>query len=433
MSKTIAISQIKLGPRQRKVIERQSVEMLAKSIETKGLLHAIVCRNTEMNELQLVAGERRLRAIKLLASQNRLFSYDGIPVIPDEIPYVLIDQDFDEIQIREVELEENIERVDLSWQDKVTALDELHELRLARNPKQSITKTANEVKEATGFTAKHSRRILSQARLIAPHLDDLEVSHASNINQACRIVSKKLEAELTIELNKRGEGIKTKHTLIQADFKLNLALPNDFTCIIADPPYGMNADKFGNAAQLTHTYEDNPEIALEIAKHIISHGFNLTKSEAHLYLFCDVEHFLTLRLYANEAGWQVFRTPIIWSKVSTTYHAPLLNRGFRRSYELILFASKGNKPFAQVYSDVWLCAVQASREVAAQKPVELYKTMLTRSCFPGDKVLDPCCGSGTIFKAAEDLNCIAYGVEKQASSYAIAQLTLSSLGNTSDE
>lgn len=432
--KTIKLEEIILGDRQRKHIDRERIKELGDSIAEKGLFHAVVCVE-EKQHLRLVAGERRLRAAKYLSEQNIPYLHDGEPVTPGEIPYILVNSDLDAIQLREAELEENLLRVDLSWQEKVSALDELHELRLAQNPKQTIADTAREISNAApaqrGSSKPQAEREIHQARMIAGHLDSPEVANAKSISQAANIVGRRMEAELALELTKRGKQKTVRHTLIRGDFTetpIYENLPEDFSCIIADPPYGISADKFGDAAQLTHTYKDTEKAALALARDIFTLGLALTLDEAHLYLFCDIEHFLTLRNIGRATGWTGWRTPLIWKKTSASAHAPQLNRGFRRSYELILFASKGDKPFSQVYSDVIDAAQPRDKDVAAQKPTDLYETLLRRSCLPGDRVLDPCCGSGTIFKAAEACQLEAWGVEKDAGAYGIANLTLSSLG-----
>jgi len=437
--KTIKLEAIVLGDRQRRHIDQRAIKDLADSIAEKGLFHAIVCVEIS-GGLKLVAGERRLRAIKSLSDSNTLYSHDGTLVVPGEIPFILIDEDLDAIQLREAELEENIIRVDLSWQEKVAALDELHELRLARDPKHSVAATAREIVERAGdqygSSIRQTQREIDQARLVAGHLDSPEVAHAKSLTQAASIVSKSLEAELNLKLVERGKHTDVRHTLILGDFnnpKTYIGLPTDFSCIIADPPYGIGANSFGDAAQRVHTYADTEEIAIALAEVIFAAGFEFTLPEAHLYMFCDIEHFITLRSAATSLGWTPWRTPLFWHKTSTSAHAPILNRGFRRSYELILFATKGDKPFSQVYSDVLPASSPRDKDVAAQKPTELYETILGRSCLPGDKVLDPCCGSGTIFKAAESLRLEAWGVEKDKGAYAIAQLTLSSLGGDEDE
>jgi DNA modification methylase len=64
---------------------------------------------------------------------------------------------------------------------------------------------------------------------------------------------------------------------------------------------------------------------------------------------------------------------------------------------------------------------------AAQKPVALYRELLSRSCLPGQLVLDPFCGSGPIFPAAHELKVRATGIELDQGSYGIAVKRVESL------
>ena len=108
--------------------------------------------------------------------------------------------------------------------------------------------------------------------------------------------------------------------------------------------------------------------------------------------------------------WLCQRTPIIWYKGSVG-HNPIPAIGFRRSYECILFAYKGNKPCKGLVDDVISIRPDFEQTHAASKPVELYQKLLSRTCVIGDRVLDPCCGSGTIFPAATGLSLKATGIE----------------------
>ena len=78
---------------------------------------------------------------------------------------------------------------------------------------------------------------------------------------------------------------------------------------------------------------------------------------------------------------------------------------------MILFASKGNRKVLKVGPDVVTCPMVSERDHGAQKPVPLYVELLSRSCYPGQTVLDMFSGSGTIFPAANKLKLIATGME----------------------
>jgi ParB-like nuclease domain len=68
----------------RRSFKDEEIETLAHSIETKGLLHPPTLRS---DEVTLLAGERRIRAILRLHSQHRAFTFAGVVVPEDYIPY----------------------------------------------------------------------------------------------------------------------------------------------------------------------------------------------------------------------------------------------------------------------------------------------------------------------------------------------------------
>ncbi len=115
------------------------------------------------------------------------------------------------------------------------------------------------------------------------------------------------------------------------------------------------------------------------------------------------------RAIAREHEWQVFATPLIWYKPNIG-HAPWPGY-FSRRYEHILFAQRGGRALQRSRADVFEYAAETKKIHAAQKPVDLIKELLSLSFFPGEKVLDPCAGSGTIFRAAKSLNMRATGIE----------------------
>ncbi len=423
-------SSIQIPPRQRKAILKKDLEALKTSISTKGLFHPVVLRKEDDGH-HLVAGERRLQAMNELHHDNKLFSFNGAIVIPGEVPFVLI-TDLSEIEYLEAELEENVSRVDLTWQELNDAMLAIHNLRVhakgewsPENPSgQTLTKTGKEVAERRGIpeASNAMRQRVARAQVIDKHRADPEITSAASERMAYAIALRKDASMFYEELNRREKARAVKespHELIKGDLNDYDWPDGKFRLIIADPPYGMGADSFGGAAKLDHHYVDNPEGALALAETILQRGFTSCLPLAHIYLFCDVDHFLTLREIATSAGWKPWRTPIIWDKGHIA-HAPHADKGFRRSYEMILFATKGKLPLTNLISDVLDFPTTKEREHAAQKPLALYGHLIRHSVSPGNYVLDPCCGSGTIFPAAFTTNTRAVGIEIHEASYSIA-------------
>jgi len=127
--KTVPLASIIVGDdRQRKTFDADSLSELRDSILSHGLMHPITVRSEE--DLTLVAGERRLRAMKMLINQSKEFKHNGQPIPVGEIPF-LVYGDASDVQYEEAELLENVQREDLPWQEKAQAVARLHELRLA--------------------------------------------------------------------------------------------------------------------------------------------------------------------------------------------------------------------------------------------------------------------------------------------------------------
>ena len=436
---TIHSSSIQIPPRQRKAILKKDLESLKTSISTKGLFHPVVLRKEDTGH-HLVAGERRLQAMNELHRDNKLFSFNGAVVVPGEVPFVLI-TDLSEVEYLEAELEENVSRVDLSWQELNDAMLAIHNLRVRvkgewtlDNPEgQTLTKTGEEIAERRGLSESSNamRQRVARAQVIEKHRDDSEVTSAASEKAAYAIALRKDAAMFYEELNRREQVRAVKespHELIKGDLNDYDWPDGKFRLVIADPPYGMGADTFGGAAKLDHHYVDSPEGAIALSKVILERGFTSCLPLAHIYLFCDVDHFLALREIATSAGWKPWRTPIIWNKGHIA-HAPHADKGFRREYEMILFATKGKLPLTKLISDVLDFPTTKEREHAAQKPLALYGHLIRHSVVPGEFILDPCCGSGTIFPAAFTTNTRAVGIELHDASYSIAAERLAAATN----
>jgi hypothetical protein len=419
--KILSITEITVRSRQRKSMDRAKLDELKRDIMGRGLLHAPVIRwqpttaSAATFEPVLVAGERRLTAIRELAAEGISFLYDRENISLGCIPCIEL-EDKGDIANREAELNENVLREDLSWQDKVAAINELHQLRLAINPEQTKRATGVEIANATGLSVDRSRVLVDRATIVADHLHDPDVQRASSADEAFKVVSRKLEAKFNAGLAAGTQSQVSDHTLIQGDMRVELMRfpwgPGDkYPCIIFDPPYGVGADTFGDAAELKHQYDDTPAAARDLMRLFFQASKLFAAENAHAYIFCDIDQFVWLRETAETWGWKPMRTPLIWVKGANQGHVPDQSIGWRRTHEAILFAVKGTKPLAHIANDTIPFPADSDKLHAAQKPVALYQHLLSLSCLPGDRVLDPCCGSGTIFKAAHVLRLRATGIE----------------------
>lgn len=418
--------------RQRREFDQGELNELRESIERLGLLHAIVVRlDVDSQTPVLVAGERRLRAVSDLWGWGGTFSYNGEAVPAGCIPATNL-QDLSPLEIMEAEYEENVRRSDLTWQEKATAAANLVALREAQAASAGLApptkgELAKEVQDAGGPAA------VKQHLMAARFLDDPDVRKAATVADAVKVIKRKEAVGKAKALGAAlgGEVVAARHTLIRGDCLewLRKLHAHAFDVVLSDPPYGMGADGFGDSGGKTagsHFYADDPTTWLHTMESFCALSATVSKPDAHCYLFCDIEKFPVLREMMQAAGWEVFRTPLIWYKPAA-YRAPWPTQGPQRKYEAILYAVKGGLRTTKMAGDVLEFQPDTNVGHQAQKPVALFTELLRRSCVPGMKVLDAFCGSGPIFPAAQECKVFATGIEQDEMAYGLAAARLQQL------
>ena len=414
--------------RQRKEIEPKALNDLEESIAIRGLIQPIVVEGKGREKYVLIAGGRRLQAVRNLNLRSVVFTHGNMVVPPGEIPVVHF-SDLDEIQKAEIELDENIVRVDLPWREKTLAIAELHDLRKKRNKDYAEIETAREVAEKTGMHQKAAERKLANALLVKKNSDIPGVKEAKSEREALNIIHKKLNQDFSRKLLlSETQKIKREspHKLILGDSfqEIDKFEEETFDLVLTDPPYGYDVDKYFPQKTVTkHNYEDSKEYSRSCLNLLLTKLFRILNKKAHIFIFTEVQHWEFLQDLASRMGFSVWRTPIVWCKGSDGY-APWGSLGFSRTYEIIFFACKGQKPLRFSAPDILNFPRVREKSHGAEKPVELFSRLIELSCLPGDKVLDPFCGAGTIFDAATATKTQATGVEVSNDHHKIAETRL---------
>jgi ParB-like chromosome segregation protein Spo0J len=215
------ISELEVRPgRQRREFKLEAINELGTSITNIGLLQAPVVR-LENGKPILVAGERRVRAMSDLHDLGVIFNYGDQEVPHGMIPYVTLGS-LDPLQAWEAELEENIRRVDLTWQERAAATAELLELRRAQAEEAgtalpTIASIAEELRPdestARGTTTK-------EELIVSRFLKDPEIKAAPTMKEAVKILKKRDEtARREILAEAVGRTFTaSSHVLEQVDF-----------------------------------------------------------------------------------------------------------------------------------------------------------------------------------------------------------------------
>ena len=426
--------------RQRQEFDPEALQELKNSIEDRGLLHPPVLRR-EADGLVLVAGERRLKAISEIFDLGGSFSYNGQVFADGLLPFTDMGT-LSHLEAEECELDENLKRRDLSWQEHAQAVARLHALRQAQNVERANVlidegtsgdllpephTVADTAEELTGRRDGSYQDTIRTEILVAKHLSNPLVAGAKSAGEALKILKKEEQRAKNIELAvEMGASFNAQsHSIFNVnclDFMSDPLNQGKFDVILTDPPYGMGAQDFGDAGGkmtgITHQYDDSYGSWQVLMKSWATLSFGICKPQAHAYVFCDFDRFHELKAFMELAGWYVFRTPIIVYKLNSG-RVPLPDRGPRRQYELCLYAIKGNKPTTNIYPDVVAVSGDENLGHGAQKPVALYQNLLQRSVRPGDQVIDTFAGSGTIIPACHTYSVYATALEASPEYYGI--------------
>lgn len=414
---------------QRRTFDEKAHAELVQSIVDRGLLHC-PCVRTE-NDLGLVAGRRRLRAIQSIHELGMPLVYEG-QAVPDGMVPVTFYGTNEALAVEEAELYENIHRVDLTWQEKSDAVSRLHSLRKQLNPNHTIKETTKEVTRIADPKGNQITEVsvdvflgeMMQKRPELAQISDKKVA----LKTARRLVKEEQMDALLQE--HKDSGKTTVHNLHNADSLewLRNCPAGRFDVVVTDPPYGMNMHLEESWDGEFHEYDDSPEYFRDrILAELPQLLCNVTKDKAHLYVFFDVRQFSEVRaafvkVFGEDAVWP---RPLIWWK-GNIGGAPRPEHGPRNSYEAILYINKGDRRTVVLKPDVIHITQTTKTDHPAAKPVELYAELLSRSVLPGDEVLDCFCGSGPIFPAASQCHAVATGLEISQRYYKLAFESLKS-------
>jgi len=403
----------------RKEFNENKLKELKDSIARTGLIHPLALeREPDGDRWILRAGERRLRAMRALIAESIPFAC-GLEDAPRGCVPGLEWDKLSPLERLEIEVSENVDRTDFTWQERIAAIEARRKLREAKGEPANAKAVASAM---LGRPAQGSEITeVSNAAIIAKHMHLPHVAGAKNEKEALKVIQKDAQAVHQAKLAEKFDLTKTSHKLIKGDSLAILpTLPaGSFDVVLTDPPYGIDADDFGPQATTPHEYRDSRKRWEQIMSVFPDESFRVAKQRAHAYVFCDPRMFPRLETLMCLAGWKVFSTPLIWVKGDGMLPWP--KHGPRRVYECVLYAWKGDRETLVVKSDAITRIPPVSNKLhAAQKPVALYCDLLSRSANPGDSVLDCFGGTGPILVAANRMRLTATYIEEQDAPFNIA-------------
>jgi len=403
------------------------IEELANSLKEKGLIQPIaVMRYDETYEDRwnyfLLAGGRRLKAARHL----------GWKTIPARIyPHGL-----DGLEIRQIELEENIRRKDMNDAEKLKATKQIHDLWVSMYGEKTSTK-----KGAKGHSLRDTANRLgisvgkaSMDIELAERLEEMpelaKFGSASEIRKAIKKAKKQVardekieEYEKEIASNTDTEMLKlyAKSYIVGDFFHRVKQIPKETIDFIdLDIDYPMDIDE--DSPQHIQAQEDKKQ---EIYKTIPKKDFPLImqrtfqecyrvmKDGSWIIVWFGYEYFNQIQQWAKIAGFKTSWYTGKWYKGAGYAHTRNPYTYLGHTTEPFFYFRKGSASINLPHPDVFEFAPLSSDSKVHpyEKPVDLMYSIIDTFVNPGSRILVPYAGSGNTLIAGFKMKCHAIGFD----------------------
>lgn len=371
----------------------QKVEDIAGSLLRFGQLQPIIIDRDNT----LVDGLHRLTATR--ANGSRVIA----AIFRDEV---------DEYFLREMELEANLQRQELTWQERERAIAMLHKLKTERDPNWNQQKTQQVVGAARQADVSEAVQLTKMMEVFP------ELAKAKSKNQALSWMKSKAKTIVRAQEVKDNvidfEGIEKKIVLGNSIEVIKTIPDESFNAIITDPPFGINYDrrKEGTSGSLTD-YKDDEESYRKLLS-MAPDLYRVLKKDGWLVWFFGISWYQEVKETFKAAGFTVDEIPIIWDRSDGRAFTIRPDRYFGRVYDVALHCIKGDPQMVQRSKPNIIKVPPVGndeRELMVERPVELYAELIRRLTVPGEIVADFFVGSGSCPAAAASTGRDYFGVE----------------------
>jgi len=399
--------------RQRKTVG--TVQDLADSIQRIGLINPI----TITREGVLIAGERRLEACKLISMDYKI-----------AVRYI---DELDETELQLIELEENLKRAELSWQDQCLAIKQMHTVLCSLNENWSQADTAKHLGLSKGY--------ISECLEISNQLKDEKIASAATRSVAANIIQRNTQRAVDNELNQMLDIATPPEEKVKSAPKAKIFNENflevaheytgaKFNLIHCDFPYGIdhgNSEQ-GNIKGGGFTgYKDSEHTYWTLCKSLCENLDKIAYPSCHVMFWFSMKFYSkTIEFFQQNSNLElVMEQPLIWFKSDNKGIVSDVNRRPRNVYETALLFSRGDRKIISPIANLYACPTSKTIH-PSEKPEPMLKHFFRMFIDEYAEVLDPTCGSGTAIRAAMELGArrsIGYEIDKEFATAADSALT----------
>lgn len=325
----------------------------------------------------------------------------------NEVPVKVVNIDeSNEIKVKEYVILDNVLRRHLTTEQKYILIAELSKVyevgvgtRTDLKPKDNLSSGDNvlvQTAKATGVNEKTVQRAREYKRLVdeKPEFKQEKVSVAmAKARKEKRI--QKIREEVK-ELSAEEMGIYEGNCLEQ----LEKVKDNTVSCLVIDPPYGIDFQSNFKLAKHDKIEKDNQD-----AFNLLDKSLEKVKpkmlQDSHVYIFT---HWKVLEFVKPivEKHFEV-KNVLIWNK--NNWSMGDLEGNYAEKHEMIIFASQGKRKLLGDSRPVNVLDFERTTNSnhPTEKPVSLIQELIKNSTIEGELVLDYFAGSGSTMLATKQL------------------------------
>lgn len=171
--------------------------------------------------------------------------------------------------------------------------------------------------------------------------------------------------------------------------------------VVTDPPYeslekhrakGTTTRLKVSAASSNEWFPIFPNARFEELFH---ETYRVLKKNTHFYMMSDQETMFVAKPVAEKVGFKFWKG-IVWDygpRIGMGYH-------YRARHQMVLFFEKGKRKLWNLGIPDVLNVPRVNGGYPTEKPVKLSEILIEQSSVPGDLVVDPFMGSGSVGVAA---------------------------------
>jgi len=343
----------------------------------------------------------------------------------------------DPLLLRELEVEENIQRKDFTPAEEAAAVAEIHKLKqsiygVATPGVKDSGWTLDKTAESLGVTRGNIIESLHLAEMIAMFPELKNAKTKSEIKSTAKAIEKVNEALSCLKKHSEMSSMQEKYKVFHQRAEDFLAeQPNGkYNIFLTDPPYGIDIQDCmigvggvtGGVSSSGIVFDDSKNAKDIGIASLAEHLYRITTFDAQGYVFVAPEHFYPTRDIFLKSGWSAYIKPIIWIKnTSGQANQPSMYPG--SCYETILFLRKPDARLVVEGKPDWIqCQpiIGESKLHPNEKPVALLMELLDRISLPGMTLVDPFMGSGSAIEASVKKKVFPTGCDQLLDCYATA-------------